>query len=71
MPRSDVICDFPLKEMLAEHKKNEAEGTILVTQVILIPFTQKLMLCHTCWIHVVKATDIRPCQQAWLSCMSA
>lgn len=30
---SDVICDFPLKEMLAEHKKNEAEGTILVTQV--------------------------------------
>jgi len=30
---SDVICDFPLKEMLAFHKKTGAEGTILVTQV--------------------------------------
>ena len=32
-PRSDVICDFPLKEMLAYHKSKGAEGTILVTQV--------------------------------------
>ena len=31
---SDVICEFPLKDMLAFHKKNKAEGTILVTQVI-------------------------------------
>ena len=31
-PRSDVICDFPLKEMLAYHKSKGAEGTILVTQ---------------------------------------
>ena len=31
--RSDVICEFPLKEMLAFHKKTGAEGTILVTQV--------------------------------------
>jgi mannose-1-phosphate guanylyltransferase len=30
--RSDVICDFPLREMLAFHKKAGAEGTILVTQ---------------------------------------
>ena len=30
---SDVICEFPLKEMLAFHKKTGAEGTILVTQV--------------------------------------
>ena len=30
--RSDVICDFPLKEMLAYHKSKGAEGTILVTQ---------------------------------------
>ena len=29
---SDVICDFPLKEMLAFHKSKGAEGTILVTQ---------------------------------------
>jgi mannose-1-phosphate guanylyltransferase len=28
-----VICEFPLKEMLAFHKKTGAEGTILVTQV--------------------------------------
>lgn len=30
---SDVICDFPLKEMLAFHKQKGAEGTILVTRV--------------------------------------
>lgn len=28
-----MICEFPLKEMLAFHKKTGAEGTILVTQV--------------------------------------
>ena len=32
---SDVICDYPLKEMLAFHRDNSAEGTILVTQVSL------------------------------------
>jgi len=31
--RSDVICDFPLKDMLAFHKLKGAEGTILVTRV--------------------------------------
>lgn len=30
---SDVICDFPLRDMLAYHKKKGAEGTILVTKV--------------------------------------
>ena len=30
---SDVICEFPLREMLAFHKQRQAEGTILVTQV--------------------------------------
>jgi mannose-1-phosphate guanylyltransferase len=30
---SDVICDFPLKELLAFHKENRAEGTVLVTRV--------------------------------------
>ncbi|PFH33200.1 GDP-D-mannose pyrophosphorylase [Besnoitia besnoiti] len=30
---SDVICPFPLKEMLAFHKARGAEGTILVTEV--------------------------------------
>lgn len=30
---SDVICEFPLKEMLAFHKQKGAEGTILVTRV--------------------------------------
>ena len=30
---SDVICEFPLKAMLAFHKEKGAEGTILVTQV--------------------------------------
>jgi len=30
---SDVICEFPLKDMLAFHKESGAEGTILVTQV--------------------------------------
>lgn len=29
---SDVICEFPLKDMLAFHKEKGAEGTILVTQ---------------------------------------
>jgi ADP-glucose pyrophosphorylase len=31
--RSDVICEFPLKDLLAFHKKIGAEATILVTQV--------------------------------------
>lgn len=31
--RSDVICEFPLRDMLAFHRKTGAEGTILVTQV--------------------------------------
>ena len=30
---SDVICEFPLKDMLKFHKQKSAEGTILVTQV--------------------------------------
>jgi NDP-sugar pyrophosphorylase family protein len=30
---SDVICEFPLKEMLAFHKERGAEGTLLVTKV--------------------------------------
>ncbi|KAK9814845.1 hypothetical protein WJX72_012522 [[Myrmecia] bisecta] len=30
---SDVICEFPLRDMLAYHKQRNAEGTILVTQV--------------------------------------
>jgi len=28
---SDVICDFPFKEMLEFHKKHGKEGTILLT----------------------------------------
>lgn len=30
---SDVICDFPLKEMLEFHRSKGAEGTVLVTRV--------------------------------------
>eukprot|EP00890_Picochlorum_soloecismus_P001752 jgi/Picsp_1/2578/NSC_00809-R1_gdp-mannose pyrophosphorylase len=30
---SDVICEYPLKEMLEYHKKKNAEATILVTKV--------------------------------------
>lgn len=30
---SDVICEFPLKDMLAFHKQSGGEGTILVTKV--------------------------------------
>lgn len=30
---SDVICEFPLKELQAFHKNHGQEGTILVTQV--------------------------------------
>lgn len=30
---SDVICEYPLKDMLAFHKASGAEGTILVTKV--------------------------------------
>ena len=30
---SDVICDFPLKDMLEFHKEKGAEATILVTKV--------------------------------------
>lgn len=34
---SDVICEFPLKEMLAFHKERGAEGTLLVTKVGSFP----------------------------------
>lgn len=30
---SDIICEFPLKEMLEFHKKHGKEGTILLTKV--------------------------------------
>lgn len=30
---SDVICEYPLREMLEFHKSRKAEGTILVTKV--------------------------------------
>ena len=30
---SDVICDYPLTDMLAFHKSSGAEATILVTKV--------------------------------------
>ena len=30
---SDVICDFPLKEMLEFHRAKKAEATVLVTKV--------------------------------------
>ncbi|KAJ5076281.1 mannose-1-phosphate guanyltransferase beta [Anaeramoeba ignava] len=33
MLNSDVICEFPLKEMLEFHKNHKKQGTILVTQV--------------------------------------
>ena len=36
MTCSDVICDFPLKDMLAFHQQKGAEGTILVTRVSLL-----------------------------------
>ncbi len=59
--RSDVICEFPLREMLAFHRKTGAEGTILVTQVrtpILAREDHTGGLCmswqtHACaWKHV-------------------
>jgi len=33
MFNSDVICEYPLKQMLDYHKARQAEGTILVTEV--------------------------------------
>lgn len=30
---SDIVCEFPFKDMLAFHKKHGKEGTILVTKV--------------------------------------
>ena len=30
---SDVICMYPLKEMIAHHKRKNAEATLLVTKV--------------------------------------
>jgi len=31
--RSDVVCEYPLKDMLAYHLKSGGEATILVTRV--------------------------------------
>lgn len=30
-PRSDVVCEYPLKDMLAFHTKSGGEATILVS----------------------------------------
>ena len=30
---SDIICDFPIKEMVAFHKSHGGEGTLMVTEV--------------------------------------
>lgn len=30
---SDVICDFPLEEMLSFHKHHGKEGTVVLTKV--------------------------------------
>ena len=30
---ADVVCDYPLKDMIAAHKVKQAEATILVTKV--------------------------------------
>lgn len=34
---SDVICAYPLSEMMAFHKRKGAEATILVTKVRIFP----------------------------------
>lgn len=34
---SDVICEFPLRDMMAFHKERKAEGTLLVTKVNTLP----------------------------------
>ena len=33
MFNSDIICQFPLKQLLDFHKSRKAEGTLMVTQV--------------------------------------
>ena len=54
---SDVICEYPLKEMLAFHKARNAEGTLLVTKVreskggalrSLLPCSSDLSATHHC-----------------------
>ena len=34
MLNSDVICDFPFRQMVEFHKAHGAEGTIVVTKVL-------------------------------------
>lgn len=41
---SDVICDFPLKEMLAFHKRKKAEATILVSSQVYVHPTSRVSL---------------------------
>lgn len=46
---SDVICEFPLKDMLKFHKEKDAEGTILVTQVYILPIPcSEILVQHPC-----------------------
>lgn len=33
MFNSDIICDFPIKEMIEYHKSHGGEGTLMVTEV--------------------------------------
>jgi NDP-sugar pyrophosphorylase family protein len=43
---SDVICEFPLADMLDFHKKHGGEGTIMV--LCLCPIAAKAF-CNSCF----------------------
>lgn len=53
---SDVICNYPLSEMMAFHKRKKAEATILVTKVRLYSLYPKNLRTHILFVLAASAT---------------
>lgn len=58
---SDVICHYPLSEMMAFHKRKGAEATILVTKVLL--FHPSVLLPFQRCVHFARqhGSQEQPC----------
>lgn len=47
---SDVISEYPLRQMVEFHKKHGGEATIMVTKVLLNPRLD-VCTCHSAFVH--------------------
>ena len=55
---SDIICDYPFKELLQFHKEHKKEGTIVVSffKIMHVPFMLRLLILFL----LFSLIDLRP-----------